>query len=487
MVHVKYSKILSSKMETQEIINNNRGDTPAVNYFELVNNIDLWPNLFRMLDTKSLWRLRQTSRIIKISVDDWTTNRQMDWPFFSNLMLESDHRTNKNKSTELQYIVISQDNTKLAILVDFDKNYLHRTGDISTRSKVCVYDIHKGKIAEFIANNETKPIFSCDGTILVAGAPVPYKANPPLADSFGIIVCDLLNATSQNMATPFHHFKRKHFLNVHFITSDFIWCDQRNTTQNPNGQRHIGFRLWRNRNGRVVRSSFKRDEARFSFRDEHSWIGSTHAIQLIANPSTKTIIEYYGSRINRPYPNASMTVVKLNNNREVIASQTVRFWGPLSYSAIEISRAGDAIMVVNKASLDGDNRDLARIALYKLADKRTDFISPPRYIRGRALTFPRIQSWRNIPPKPKIWRFDGKWMVFSHSDGSSCQFSCESPCSALVTDQEEHILHVDEGNMGWSPSMWNIILNGNPGDVWPSIIKDESMKAVNIERLYKSY
>lgn len=171
-----------------------------------------------MLDTKTLWRLRQTNRSIKIIVDKWTTNRKMEWPFFSNLMLGCNNIIGNDQFINLQYVVLSQDNTKLAVLFDFDKNYTHKNGDTSTRSKVAVYDIQKGKITEFTANNETKPFFSCDGTIIVVGAPVPYNANPPVARSFGVLICDLIGATKENKAVPSHHFKRQRFLNVHFVT-----------------------------------------------------------------------------------------------------------------------------------------------------------------------------------------------------------------------------------------------------------------------------
>ena len=407
----------------------------------------------------------------------------MEWPFFSNLMLESNKKTQKNDSTELQHVIISGDNTKIAILVDFDKNYIHKHGDVSTRSSIIVYDIHKGKIAEFIANNDTKPVFSCDGTILIAGGPKKYNANPVLGDSHGILVCDLLDSSNSNMATPIHHFKRKRFLNIHFVTNDFVWCDQRNTTENPNGQRHIGFRLWRNGKGRVVRSTFKQDEARFSFRDEHSWFGSTHAIQLIAHPSTKTVVEYFGPRICRPYPNTSMAVVRLNDNREVIASQRINFWGQLRYSGIEISIPGNSIMVLNKSS----ERDIARIAIYRLTNATRDFVSSPHYIRGSVLTFPPVKNWRIIPEIPKIWRFDGRWMVFSHPFGSDCHLSRESPCCALVTQHEEQILDIGEEDMVWSPNIWNIILNGKPGSAWPPNSKDNSIGVASIEKLYKSH
>ena len=195
-------------------------------------------------------------------------------------MLGCNNIIGNDQFINLQYVVLSQYNTKLAVLFDFDKNYTHKNGDTPTRSKVAVYEIQKGKITEFTANNETKPFFSCDGTIIVVGAPVPYNANPPVARSFGVLICDLIGATKENKAVPSHHFKRQRFLNVHFVTSDFVWCDQVNTTSNPNGQRHTGFQLRRNRNGRVVRSAFKQDEARISFSDEHSWVGNTHSIQI---------------------------------------------------------------------------------------------------------------------------------------------------------------------------------------------------------------
>ena len=455
----------------------------SVCYFELINNRDLWPIILPMLDTKSLWRLRQTCRGVKIQVDKWAKNKKMEWPFFSNLMLQSDNRTRKSSSLILHHVVTSRDNTKLALLIDANEEKNQTRCTPSRMSKILVYDINIGKIAEFITDKNTKPVFSLDGSIIIAGGPKPTQSHLFLHESLGLLVCDLLVSDGHTMPKPIHQFKKTRFGNIHFVTNDFIWCDQNNQTRPATALHHMGFRLRRNRSNKIICSCFNRNENPFvtPIQNDGLWV-----INIVSNASTKVVIEYGGTWELGGNRDTGMSVIRLDENRTIVSSQRVDFWGNLTCSNIEISKSGRSIVVVNK-TYQHDINDMARIATYKITNTKHNFITEPEFIRGRILITDPFGPTNVMPSRPVIWSYDDRWLIFGHSFDLSPYLSDLSPCCIHVTRCNGRVLQVGREDTTWSPNIWNIMLNGKSRSVWPASDDRDALDAVNIERLYRKY